>query len=111
MTGESVEIEIIIFRVECDAVGVDLRWALFLVKQFTSVDNQFCFRFGLGRFVVCQQPSRLPGFQIDHHDRAQTGLGNECHGRFGVDAHIIEIAFLRRHIFTKRDVLHDLVRS
>src|SRR5439155_23704583 len=56
---------------------------------------------------VIEKSSRFATFKIDNDDCAIGRFRDER----SVGANIIKITFLRRHIFTEWDCLHDLVRS
>ena len=110
MTGERVVIEIAVLRIERDAIGCDLRWRfLLLLEQRFAVHNKFDIFFRLSGCMAIEKSTRFDTLKIDNDDGAFGRLRDERGVAARVDANIIEVTFLRRHIFTERNCLHDLV--
>src|SRR6266480_7600284 len=103
-------IEIVVFHIEGDAIRCDLRWRfLLLVDQCFAIHNELHVLFGLSGWMAVEKPSSVATFEIDNDDRAVGGFRDERAIGSRVDANIVEVAFLRRHIFAEWDCLYNLI--
>ncbi len=60
--------------------------------------------------MTVQHRARLADRQVDHDDRAaRTGIGDEGGLAAGMEAHVVEIAALQRHVLAEPDDLRYLV--
>ena len=108
--GHFMVIKIAFFHIKCDAIRCDLRRrSLLLVDQHFAIHNEIHVIFGLSGWMAIEKASWFATFEIDDDDRAVGGFRDERSIGARVDANIVEVTFLRRHFFTERDCLHNLV--
>jgi hypothetical protein len=76
----------------------------FVVDQRFAIHDELDVFFGLRGWMTIEKSARFSTFKIDHDDCTFGGFRDERSVGARVDANVVEITFLRRHIFTEWDL-------